>query len=79
MLTGGGVIATGTYSCLEHVEAGQFTVPSYILNALPAGHSGSTVVSNLIYFPLSASGLDFATGLASIGYTVTNATSGPTK
>ena len=65
-----GVTVAGSYDCLEHVEAGQFTVPSYILSALPAG-AGSTQVSNLIYFPLSASGLDISTGLASIGYTVT--------
>jgi hypothetical protein len=58
------------YSCLEHVEAGQFTVPSYILQALPVG-PGSTTVSNIIYFPLSASGLDFASGLATIQYTMT--------
>jgi len=57
------------YSCLEHVEAGQFTVPSYILQALPVGPA-STSVTNIVYFPLSASGLDFASGLATIQYTM---------
>jgi uncharacterized protein (TIGR03437 family) len=57
------------YSCLEHVEAGQFTVPSYILQALPVGPA-STDVSNIIYFPLSASGVDFASGLTTIGHTM---------
>ena len=60
------------YQCMERVEAGQFTVPSYILSALPTGQSASaasTQVTNIIYFPLSAPGLDFATGVGYIGYT----------
>ena len=37
---GSALVTNGTtlsvsYTCLEHVEAGQFTVPSYILGALP--------------------------------------------
>ncbi len=70
-----GTTLVANYSCLEHVEAGQFTVPSYILEALPVGPS-STAVSNIIYFPLSASGLDFASGLATIQYTMTTSLAG---
>lgn len=61
------------YQCVERVEAGQFTVPPYILSALPTGQSASTAstqVTNIIYFPLSASGLDFASGVGYVGYTV---------
>lgn len=57
------------FACLEHVEAGQFTVPSYILGALPVGTAASIEVANLIYFPLSAPGIDYATGLTDITYT----------
>src|SRR6185295_8183739 len=61
------------YLCMERVEAGQFTVPSYILSDLPTGSSANTAskqVTNIIYFPLSAPGLDFASGIGYVGYTV---------
>lgn len=57
------------YSCRARVEAGQFTVPPYILLALPNGR-GSTQVQNLIFQPFSASGLDLATAAATIDYSV---------
>ncbi|MFN7926311.1 MAG: hypothetical protein U0Q16_39800 [Bryobacteraceae bacterium] len=52
---------TGGFSCLSAVEAKQFTVPAYILSALPDAN-GSLEVQNLFFLPLSASGLD--TGVA---------------
>ncbi len=58
------------YRCFEHVEAGQFSVPTYILKALPNGQAASTQVTNVINFPLSASGLDIASGLATVEYSV---------
>jgi hypothetical protein len=45
------------YGCRSAVEAGQFTVPSYILSGLPAG-SGGTTVNHQIDLAFSATGLD---------------------
>ena len=52
----------GGFTCLTYADAGHFTVPSYILSALPAG-SGGVEVQNDVYAPLPASGLDMAFGL----------------
>ncbi len=63
--------ALGTYggfTCLAPVEAGQFTVPSYVLSVLPAG-PGSAQLLNAIVAPFSAAGID-------IGLTVANISSG---
>ncbi len=45
------------YGCRSAVEAGQFTVPSYILLGLPAG-SGGTTVNHQVDLTFSATGLD---------------------
>jgi len=51
------------YGCRSAVEAGQFTVPSYILLGLPAGSGGMTV-NHQVDLTFSATGLDTgATGL----------------
>ncbi|MBZ5606508.1 MAG: hypothetical protein LAO79_29825 [Acidobacteriia bacterium] len=60
-----------SYTCIAHVEDGKFTVPSYILQALPDATNGATEVSNQVWNLLSASGVDFASVGAGIGYTVT--------
>jgi uncharacterized protein (TIGR03437 family) len=70
-ITGGGTQITAGYRCLAAVEAGQFTVPSYILLGLPNGNGG-TLVQNLIDAPLTASGLDIATAAASVSYSVSS-------
>ena len=57
------------YTCLARVDDGQFTVPSYILSALPAG-SGGTGMQNDIYSSLSASGLDIGSALGDIYFSV---------
>jgi uncharacterized protein (TIGR03437 family) len=49
------------YGCRSAVEAGQFTVPDYILLGMPAG-SGGTTVNNQIDLTFSATGLDPAAG-----------------
>jgi len=69
-ITGGSGTAgtTGSFTCLAPVDAGQFTVPSYILLSLPAGN-GSVGIQNIIFSPLSAAGLDIGSGTASIGQT----------
>jgi len=53
--TASGAIAG--FGCRVAAEAGQFTVPSYILQGLPAG-SGGVNVQNDIFSTLSAAGLD---------------------
>jgi hypothetical protein len=44
------------YGCLSTVEAGQFTVPSYILLGFPAG-SGAMTVNHQVALTFSATGL----------------------
>ena len=57
------------YTCAAPVEAGQFTVPAYILLELPVG-SGGTQVQNYVTAPLVASGLDIAMAIADVTYSV---------
>ena len=59
----------GGYTCLAKAEAGQFTVPSYILSALPAGKGGTDVI-NIINSPLTASGLDIGLAGGEITFSV---------
>ncbi len=61
------------FSCTEKVEAGHFTVPTYILMALPAG-SGSIGMENQFSVPLVASGLDGATAIGDVTVASVNAT-----
>jgi hypothetical protein len=49
------------------VGVGSFTVPSYILSALPAG-GGGTSLQNDIYSSLSATGLDIGSAIASVSF-----------
>jgi uncharacterized protein (TIGR03437 family) len=65
-LSSNGFHVTVSYTCMEHVEAGQLTVPPYILLALPESSIGETLLTNEIFFPLSADQLDYATGLAEV-------------
>lgn len=63
--------AAAGYTCLAPVDAGQFTVPSYILMALPDGNGG-TQVQNIIYSSLPASGLDIGIATADVSISVTS-------
>jgi uncharacterized protein (TIGR03437 family) len=55
------------FTCLTTADAGQFTVPAYILSALPApnpnitGTNGSVILQNNIELPLSTPGIDIGT------------------
>lgn len=70
----GSTVVPVNYTCVEHIEAGQFTVPAYILSALPpAGIVFATQVADIIEFPLSAEGIDYSSGLGSIAYTANTA------
>jgi uncharacterized protein (TIGR03437 family) len=66
--TGSGV--TAGYSCKVAVEAGQFTVPSYILLGLPAGSGGASIQQHDTDSTFSATGLDVAGVSAVIEYSV---------
>ena len=58
---------TASFICRAPVEAGQFTVPSYILLGVPVGN-GSLLLQNNIYSTLPASGLDISFALGSNSY-----------
>ena len=60
---------TAGFTCLTSADAGQFTVPSYILLALPAG-SGGIAVQNSIQLPLTATGLDIGLADATVTHSV---------
>lgn len=66
--SGPGVNIPVSFTCLEHVEAGRFTVPAYILDSLPLSQTAGIGITNVIYFPLSAPGVDIASGLGTIQY-----------
>ncbi len=55
----------GFFTCIASSGAGQFTVPNYVLGALPAG-SGSVVVSNQTQSAFTAVGLDQFVAAAAI-------------
>ena len=59
----------GAFTCMAKVDDGQFTVPSYILSALPAG-KGGTMIQNAIFAPLSAGPLDIALADGTVSFSV---------
>ena len=61
----GGDITVG-FSCLVPVEAGQFTVPNYILLGLPAGSGHVVLINSSPTSNFSAGGIDFGMASASI-------------
>ena len=64
------LIPAGTiagFTCRAPAQAGQFTVPPYILLGLPAG-SGGVNVQNVVSMPFSANGLDQAQAYGTISY-----------
>ena len=66
--TGSGV--TAGYSCRVAVEAGQFTVPSYILLGMPAGSGGASIQQHDTDSSFSAKGLDLGGISAVIEFSV---------
>ncbi len=62
---GGGsttINASATFLCIAPVEAGQFTIPAYVLEATPAGSGGINLInqSNPVSFPASGLMMTFA-------------------
>jgi uncharacterized protein (TIGR03437 family) len=66
--TGSGV--TAGYSCKVAIEAGQFTVPSYILLGMPAGSGGASIQQHDTDTGFSATGLDIGGVSSVIEYSV---------
>lgn len=60
----------GNFTCLAPVSAGQFTVPGYVLSALPAGNGSVTVGNETAYTPFSATGIDAGVGIGFVTYQV---------
>ncbi len=56
------------FTCLAPVEAQSFTVPAYVLSALPPGR-GAVELQNYVYGPLAASGLDIGYAFGDIAIT----------
>jgi uncharacterized protein (TIGR03437 family) len=71
-----GAVRGRGFTCLTTADAGQFTVPSYILSALPveapaaSGFNGSVILQNNIQLPMSATGIDIGTVGATVSYTM---------
>jgi uncharacterized protein (TIGR03437 family) len=68
--TVGGQPVSASFSCTAPVGAGQFTVPPYILQALPAGAGGAGVLNSTGFSSFSASGIDVGYATGSIGFSV---------
>jgi len=62
--------ATASFTCIAPVSAGQFTVPAYILSALPAGTGSVTVDNNTNYQTFNASGLNYGAAYGIVGVSV---------
>lgn len=57
---GGGsttISASATFLCIAPVEAGQFTIPAYVLEATPVGSGGINLINQSAPVTFSASGL----------------------
>jgi hypothetical protein len=67
--TAGEPYLLGSFSCTVAASAGQFTVPAYVLSALPAG-GGSVTVANSNYQPFTAMGLDIGIARAIVSFAV---------
>ena len=62
--------ATGSYVCSVPQSAGTFTVPSYVLLALPPGTGTTTVQNSTNFTPFAASGLDIGNAVGQVSITV---------
>jgi uncharacterized protein (TIGR03437 family) len=69
----GGVVSRtgpdGAFTCLAAVDDGKFTVPSYILSALPAG-TGAIQLQHQVHAALPASGIDAGIAIGDISYSM---------
>ena len=61
-----------SFTCYGPISAGEFIVPSYVLQALPAGGGSITVQNQSTNQSFTAAGLDYGIGFGSIGFTISN-------
>ena len=61
---------SGSYVCIAPVEAKAFTVPPYILFALPAGSGTSTLENSTNFSQFSATGIDYGYAIGSVSVSV---------
>ncbi len=59
------------FTCMEKADAGKFTVPSYILSALPAG-PGGTELQNAVLQRLMPSRVDIGVADGTVSFSVTS-------
>jgi hypothetical protein len=59
---------TGSFTCLAPTSAGQFTVPGYVLGALPAGTGSVTVGNETGYTTFTATGLNLGLAVGIVSY-----------
>jgi hypothetical protein len=62
--TATGVFAN--YTCIAPVAAGNFTVPAYVLSALPPGAGSSTLENTSSYGNFTATGLTVGSALGGV-------------
>lgn len=62
--------ASGFYTCLAPVSAQTFTVPSYVLGALPAGTGNTAVENSTSYTTFSATGISSGAGFGAVSFSV---------
>lgn len=62
--------ASASFECYAPASAGQFTVPSYVLLALPAGNNGSLLVENPVVSTFTASGLTSGSVVSGVSFSI---------
>jgi hypothetical protein len=62
--------ASGNFTCFAPVSAQTFTVPAYVLAAVPAGSGNLSVANFTNYTPFTATGLDFGFAFGSISFNI---------
>jgi len=62
--------ASGSYTCIAPVSAGQFTVPPYILLGLPAGSGNSQLANASVFSNFTASGLDYGYAIGEVSFSI---------
>jgi uncharacterized protein (TIGR03437 family) len=65
--------ASASFVCYAPVSAGSFTVPPYVLLALPAGNGTLGVTNESTPVSFTASGLDFGIGFGGVSFSISPA------
>jgi uncharacterized protein (TIGR03437 family) len=65
--------ASASFTCYAPASAGQFTVPSYVLLALPTSTNGSLLVENAVTSTFTASGITNGSLVAGVSFSISPA------